>query len=350
MEKYYNLGSGEKNLLASIDESNKYDYDLNTYDFDLNKKNDSHIAIVNMIKKNSEVLDIGCATGLIGESLKKYKDCIVDGIEYEKEAFELAKSKKIYRNIYNISIVDNKDKILKKLNRKYDYIVLADVLEHLVEPWEALLNIYDLLKDDGKIILSVPNIANLDIIRALINDEFNYQYLGLLDTTHLRFFSKKSFVDMIKNIGNTYHLYYDVELHDSMLFTPPYHLNDCGIFSLFNIDDKKTNDFLVLQHIFVLTKSNKKRVSVKGLKKEEDYFEKINEYLKKMQSDNVNNQNIINDQKKVYKELEQNYNNLKDQYNKLEDGYNELEAKYNKVINSKGWKLLEKMRKIKNKF
>lgn len=336
MEKYYNLGSGKKNLLGSVNETNKYDYDLDSYDFDLNRKNDSHIAIVNIVKEQSKVLDIGCATGLIGQSLKKYKNCTVDGIEYDKEAYEIAKSKKIYQNIYNLSIVDKKEKILDKLTEKYDYIILADVLEHLVEPWEALYNIYDLLKKDGKIIISLPNIANIEIIRALINDEFNYQYLGLVDTTHLRFFTKKSFVDMIKNMGEKYKIHYDIELYDSMLFTPPYHNNDLGFFSLLNLDDKKTDDFLVLQHIFVLTKSTNNKTSVKGVKIGKDYFDIINEHLIKMYAENKDKTNIIDNQK--------------EKYAYLESMYNSLEEKYKKVVNSKGWKILEKMRKIKKIF
>lgn len=338
MKEFYNLGSGEKNLLCNND-SNKYDYDIDSYDFDLNRKNDSHITIVNLVKENSTVLDIGCATGLIGQSLKKYKECIVDGIEYDSEAYEIAKKKKVYRDIYNLSIVDSKDNLLKVITKKYDYIILADVLEHLVSPWEALINIYDMLKDDGKIIISLPNIANIDIIRALINDEFNYQPLGLLDNTHLRFFTKKSFIDMIKNMSKKYGVYYDIELTDSMHFTPPYHKDDTGLFSLLNIGNVKSEDFLILQHIFTLTKSNNKKIKVKVKETREDYFSIINK--------------TIEDKKSEYNTTITNYENeiqtINGNYSNLENNYNELEAKYNKVVNSKGWKLLEKIRKVKNK-
>ncbi len=340
MEKYYNLGSGEKNLLGSVNESNKYDYDLNDYDFDFNRKNDSHITIVSMIQDNSDVLDIGCATGLIGQSLKKYKNCNIDGIEYDKKAYEIAKNRNIYRNIHNMSILD-REKVKENIKNKYDYIILADVLEHLVEPWEALYNIYDLLKKDGKIIISLPNIANIDIIRCLINDEFNYQYLGLLDTTHLRFFTKSSFIDMIKNLGDKYQIYYNIKLYDSMLFTPPYHQDDLGFYSLLSLEDKKISDFFVLQHIFVLSKSHNKKISIKGIKKSNDYFETINKYLKYQNQESRNNLIEIN-------RLNQEYDKLHHKFRNLEDNYNDLENKYNKIMDSKGYKMLEKIRKVKN--
>ena len=162
------LGNDKKSGLGTRDVENNYDYDPDTYEFDENKKNDGHTAVVRQIDKNSEVLDVGCASGLIGYILKEYKNCVVDGIEYDKKAYEKAKSKNIYRNIYNFSISEVESVEYKKFSstkHKYDFIVFADVLEHLIDPWNAIVNASKMLKIGGSIIVSVPNIAHIDITK-----------------------------------------------------------------------------------------------------------------------------------------------------------------------------------------
>ena len=88
--EYFELGSAKHNLLGKKIQDNNYDYNEKEYIFDPNKQNDSHTAIVRQIKEQSTVLDIGCASGIIGSILYKYKNCIVDGIEYDKTAYEVS--------------------------------------------------------------------------------------------------------------------------------------------------------------------------------------------------------------------------------------------------------------------
>lgn len=338
MEKYYFLGNGERNLLSSTKDINKYDYDDTSFDFDIKRKNDSHMAIIRQIKPASEVLDIGCASGLLGVLLNRYRNCIVDGIEYDKEAIELARKKQVYRDLFHFSIVDNKNKeyiSFINLKRKYDYVVFGDVLEHLVNPWVALKEVSNLLKKDGSIIISLPNIGNLDIIRALINGEFNYQNVGVMDTTHLRFFTANSFADMIENISKEYQIYYNIELCETIKFIPPYFDNE-KIYDLFRTDNRNIEEFLVLQNIFKLTLSNNKKVKVKGIKKEKNYFQKINDNIERHYKEV---ENLREENKLLEKELEKR---------KIE--MQSLLTKYETVVNSKGWKILEKIRKVKNKI
>lgn len=331
------LGSDKTSHLGLKEIENNYDYDAATYQFDENLKNDGHTAIVRQIDKKSEVLDIGCASGLIGYILKEYKECIVDGIEYDKKAFEVAKSKNIYRDIYNFSISEKNSKEYKKFcdeNKKYDYIIFADVLEHLVDPWNALINASRMLKDDGSIIVSLPNIAHLDIIKALINNEFNYTRWGILDSTHLRFYTASSFVDMMKNIAKTYNIYFDVKLCERILIKPSYFTDD-KIFQMFNVNNN-LEEYLTLQNIFKLTLVNdKKQANYKIKNKNIDNFEKIlTDYNSKVEL--IENLQIEN-------------NLLKSQNDNLKIENNNLDEKLQKVLNSKGWKLLEKLRKIKKR-
>lgn len=343
MEKYYFLGNGERNLLSSTKDINKYDYDDTSFNFDINRKNDSHMAIIRQIEPKSEVLDIGCASGFLGVLLNHYRNCIVDGIEYDKEAIEIARKKNAYRDLFHFSIVDDKSKeyiSFMSLKKKYDYIVFGDVLEHLVNPWDALKGVSNLLKENGSIIISLPNIGNLDIIRALINGEFNYQNVGVMDTTHLRFFTSNSFVDMIENISKEYQIYYNIELCETIQFTPPY-FNDEKIYDLFRTDDRNIEEFLVLQNIFKLTLSNDKKIKIKGIKKENNYFQKISDNIEKhcKEVENLTEENKL---------LKEESALLKKESEKREMEMQALITKYEVIVNSKGWKLLEKVRKVKN--
>ena len=71
----------------------------------------------------------------------------------------------------------------------FDYVITADVLEHLVEPWRVVANIRPHLKETGTLLASIPNIMHVSVMRDLLNGRFRYQDAGILDRTHLRFFT-----------------------------------------------------------------------------------------------------------------------------------------------------------------
>ncbi len=276
---FFELGSSEVNALAKVVQENNYDYNEQEYEFDEERRNDAHTAVIRQIKDNSLVLDVGCASGILGSVLKRYKNCIVDGIEYDKKAYEVAKKKNIYREIYNFSITDENNADFKKLfnqKERYDFIIFADVLEHLVEPWMALINAAKMLKKGGSIIVSVPNIAHIDIIKSLINGEFNYSRWGILDSTHLRFFTANSFLDMIANINSQYKMNLAAKLCERILIKPPYFIDDQD-YKLFNITGK-LEDYLTLQTIFKITlSSGNKPKTTEKITDHTDYFDVMNQ-------------------------------------------------------------------------
>lgn len=158
--------------------------------------------INNRIIKNSTVLEFGPATGYFTKYLKEEKNCIVDIVEYDEEA---GKQAALYaRN----SIVGNEEGNIDKFywskylaENKYDFIIFADVLEHLYNPQCVLLKCKKLLKNDGSILVSIPNIAHNSIILNLLRDEFCYTEAGLLDDTHIRFFTYNTFMRMLREVG-----------------------------------------------------------------------------------------------------------------------------------------------------
>lgn len=151
----------------------------------------SHDKIIKLVEKNKKVLDVGCASGYLASFLKQ-KGCTIDGIDTDRESVEKAKE------YCNASILDiSKDKI----NGEYEVIILGDILEHLVNPDKVLLNLKENLKNDGYIIISIPNIVNIYPRLKILFGHFDYEEIGIFDRTHLKFFTKKSLKKMINKTG-----------------------------------------------------------------------------------------------------------------------------------------------------
>ena len=89
-----------------------------------------------------------------------------------------------------------------------DVVLCLDILEHLQDPWEAVRRITPLLKSDGRLIISIPNIRNWKFIKNLLfKGDFEYKNAGLLDRTHLRFFTRATAIKLAETGGlnTTYH-------------------------------------------------------------------------------------------------------------------------------------------------
>lgn len=86
-------------------------------------------------------------------------------------------------------------------NESFDYIILADIVEHLRNPWAFLKKMRSFLKEDGKIIVSVPNVCHVSNLWGMLHGDWEYGEAGILDSTHLRFFTKKSFTGCLEEAG-----------------------------------------------------------------------------------------------------------------------------------------------------
>jgi len=142
------------------------------------------------------VLDLGCGTGALGKALKERQNCHVTGVELNKDALQIAKS-----NI-DICVCDNLNRYNPALAAvRYDCIILADILEHLVNPWSVIQKAATVLSENGCIIASIPNVGHPFVTSNLQRDLFRYEPAGLLDITHLRFFTKTSIFQMFYGAG-----------------------------------------------------------------------------------------------------------------------------------------------------
>ncbi|EKE20424.1 MAG: Methyltransferase type 11 [uncultured bacterium] len=177
------------------DRSMIYQWDIN-----LNNIYDARVIALNYIEKGSTVLDVGCACGDFGKALKREKDCIIYGMEYDNESIAVAKKTESFEDIYQLDLNNFNIDDYSNLEKKINYIVFGDVLEHVINPQKVLNAFKKLLKDDGYFIISLPNVAHASIKASLLNDEFEYGDIGLLDQTHLRFFTYKSLASLFSNI------------------------------------------------------------------------------------------------------------------------------------------------------
>ena len=131
--------------------------------------NSTHGKILSQIKEGSTVLECGCATGYMTRFMKQKMNCTVDIIEVDEEAFNIAM---MFANDGFCGSLDEIQWYNHFYGKQYDYILFADVLEHLHKPLQALDLASGLLKKDGKVIFSIPNICHNDIIIRMFNDSF----------------------------------------------------------------------------------------------------------------------------------------------------------------------------------
>lgn len=174
---------------------------MGKYDFDFELYDDNTLAwIAQTIEEGSVVLEFGAANGRLTKYLCETKKCTVDIVEIDEQS---GKDAAVYADCAMLGEEegDIEKYLWLNLEKRYDYIVFADVLEHLREPSETLKRCKNVIKKTGKILVSVPNISHNSILIDLWNDKFNYTDTGLLDNTHLKLFTRQSFVNMAEQAG-----------------------------------------------------------------------------------------------------------------------------------------------------
>lgn len=150
--------------------------------------------------KIEKVLEVGCGSGATLNWLKQEKGCTwVAGVELTEDASARA------RDRLDFFMTGDIEKIkLPFDNGSLDLILCLDVLEHLVDPWLAVKNLIELLKPGGAMIVSLPNVMHRSaMLPLLLNDRWDYVPSGILDRTHLRFFTRKTTVELLERSGLT---------------------------------------------------------------------------------------------------------------------------------------------------
>lgn len=166
-------------------------------EIDLRNANTSHALLVELVGRERRVLDVGCAGGDLGRMLKR-RGCTVSGVEIDPAAAEAARhalDEVLVGDAAELDLVGHFG------GASFDVVVFGDVLEHLVDPVAVLRRIGPLLDAGGSVVASVPNVAHGSVRLALLQGRFEYRSLGLLDDTHLRFFTRGSVHQLFRDAG-----------------------------------------------------------------------------------------------------------------------------------------------------
>lgn len=143
------------------------------------------------------ILEFGCGEATLGQALKKRQKCRVVGIELDKEAAAIAR-----KRIDDVYCADARE-IVAILHDQFDWIIGGDIVEHLDEPWSFLADLRRISAPQGRLLLSLPNLAHLSVVNDLLQGRFDYAYMGLTCVGHLRFFTRRSIEEMLAIAGWT---------------------------------------------------------------------------------------------------------------------------------------------------
>ena len=155
--------------------------------------------VVNCIQeerdKEFNVLEVGCDLGATLFAIKGcYPNCQTYGLDINEAAIDIAKH-------ITMAEYGNIDELKVPFQEKFNYIIFGDVLEHLRHPEEVISMCRDLLTENGYIVASIPNLMHISVMEELIEGRFPYSDAGLLDRTHIHFFTYYEIMKMFEQAG-----------------------------------------------------------------------------------------------------------------------------------------------------
>jgi 2-polyprenyl-3-methyl-5-hydroxy-6-metoxy-1,4-benzoquinol methylase len=143
------------------------------------------------------MLEVGCGNAGFAASVKRSRPIHVTAVEGYAPAAEAAQSR-----VDRLLAMPLEEALPLLADERFDCIVMNDVLEHLVDPWAALRQLRPLLSPAGVVIASIPNVRYFTVFKEyLLEGQWKYQRDGVMDRTHLRFFTRKSMVDLFQDSG-----------------------------------------------------------------------------------------------------------------------------------------------------
>jgi 2-polyprenyl-3-methyl-5-hydroxy-6-metoxy-1,4-benzoquinol methylase len=169
------------------------------YVFDVDPNSDTAAAnVLRLVGRDKDVLEIGAGPGSIAKPLIALNGCRVTALEYDANCIPILKE-------FCVDVVQGDlntpgwGEVFGK--RRFDAVVIADVLEHLVNPWETLREVTQYLRPGGSVVSSIPNANHAAMMAMILDDNVDYQDWGLLDRTHIRFFGAKNLQRLFRQAG-----------------------------------------------------------------------------------------------------------------------------------------------------
>ena len=150
------------------------------------------------------VVEIGCGTGALAEAYRRINpDVRYLGIEKAPDVAGVAKEHGRIDHVFvaDVALVEPADLGLSEANPSVDCLVFGDVLEHMIDPWTVLARLARWVRNGGQVLACIPNVQHYSVLVNLLRGKWEYQYEGLLDRTHLRFFTLDGMRDMFSRAG-----------------------------------------------------------------------------------------------------------------------------------------------------
>jgi SAM-dependent methyltransferase len=158
--------------------------------------NNPHSAALRLVGTGHDVLEVGCWSGFVTEHLVAAGNRVV-GVEIDADAAQYAR-----HHADRVHVADIDRVSLSELEPgPFDVVLFGDVLEHLRDPDGAMADAVTLLAPDGRLVISVPNVAHIDVRMMLLHGIWQYEDDGLLDRTHLRWFTRESLRALLGAVG-----------------------------------------------------------------------------------------------------------------------------------------------------
>ncbi|MBF2066010.1 MAG: methyltransferase domain-containing protein [Calothrix sp. C42_A2020_038] len=315
---------------------------------------------LHFVGKNKRVVDFGCATGYLAQLLK-LNGCIVTGVDYNQEA-----AKEAEQHCQEVIITDLDFTSVLEIfpHQKFDVAIFGDVLEHLRNPWQVLENTKNILQPGGYVVASIPNIAHGAIRLALLQGQFEYTQFGILDNTHLRFFTKKTIEDLFETTGYSIKAIdrTKLEIFTDIHLVPSFHRHDFNQEIIAQIEQDEEADTLQFVIQAVPTTVEEKYISLKGKYTclNEQYSQLLEEttqlelQLKDTQSELALTKLKLQEfqQAQIETQIQQaqyqvTIHTLQSQIHQTESNLHELECMIVAIQASKFWRLREQWLKFK---
>ena len=163
---------------------------------DIDQENNPHASLVRFVGLDKRVLELGATTGYMTEVLKQ-RGCTVTAVEFDLDAVDEL------REVADVTIVGdlNDHTVLQAAQGPFDVVLAGDVLEHLLDPLATLRQCVEQLGPDGRAVISIPNVAHSSLALALAHGGWRYTETGLLDRTHIFFFTYDRLLSVLAEAG-----------------------------------------------------------------------------------------------------------------------------------------------------
>jgi len=187
------------------------------YHRDLSELVGKYKTVAEFLPAGARVLELGCASGYFARALELRGHSVV-GLEGDPLAAEEARAQSLEVHDADLSVGIPTHIAINQ----FDAVLAMDILEHLPNPEKILTELYEGMKPGARLIVTGPNVAHLSMRLRLLNGQWNYTDTGILDRTHLRFYTLTSWIALIANVGFTVYAHRaaeDAPLPANRLFT-----------------------------------------------------------------------------------------------------------------------------------